>query len=53
MEAARSGDQVARASRGWARRVDDGDDLPAVLAEAVAHVEARKGLALVEVTVGG
>ena len=45
--------QVARASRGWARRVDDGDDLPAVLAEAVAHVEARKGLALVEVTVGG
>ncbi|MEQ8348114.1 MAG: thiamine pyrophosphate-requiring protein [Sneathiellaceae bacterium] len=43
--------QVAKASRAWAKRVDDGAELPAVLAEAIAHIETKRTLALVEVRV--
>ncbi|SMF77875.1 acetolactate synthase-1/2/3 large subunit [Tistlia consotensis] len=43
--------KVAEASRAWARRVEDGAELPAVLAEAIGHVEREKTLALVEVRV--
>jgi acetolactate synthase-1/2/3 large subunit len=42
---------IAKASRAWARRVEDGGQLKAVLAEAIAHVMARRGAALVEVMV--
>jgi acetolactate synthase-1/2/3 large subunit len=42
---------IAKASRAWARRVEDGGALKAVLAEAIAHVMARRGAALVEVMV--
>jgi acetolactate synthase-1/2/3 large subunit len=43
--------QVAKASRAWASRVDDGNDLPAVLSAAIEHVTREKTQALVEVTV--
>jgi acetolactate synthase-1/2/3 large subunit len=42
---------VAMASRAWARRVEDGDELPATLAEAIEHVTTKRSHALVEVTV--
>jgi acetolactate synthase-1/2/3 large subunit len=43
--------QVAKASRAWAQRVDDGHELPAVLSAAIEHVTRTKTQALVEVTV--
>jgi acetolactate synthase-1/2/3 large subunit len=43
--------QVAKASRAWARRVDDGEELPNVLRAAIQHVTKKKTQALVEVTV--
>lgn len=43
--------QVAKASRAWARRVDDGAELPATLRAAIQHVTRKKAQALVEVTV--
>jgi acetolactate synthase-1/2/3 large subunit len=42
---------VARASRGWARRVQSADQFETALAEALAHTEANKGLALIEVSI--
>lgn len=41
--------KVAEASRAWARHVTDAADFRAALTDALAHVEARKGLALIEV----
>ena len=43
--------KVAEASRAWTARVDHAADLPRVLADAVAHVTAKRGQALVEVRV--
>ena len=43
--------KVAQASRAWARRVEDGAALPAALGEALGHVRARRGLALLDVRV--
>jgi acetolactate synthase I/II/III large subunit len=43
--------QVARASRAWSSRVDDGHELPAVLSAAIEHVTRERTQALVEVTV--
>ena len=43
--------KVAEASRAWARRVEDGAALPAALNEALGHVRARRGLALLDVRV--
>ncbi len=42
---------VAKASRGWARRVERGDDLPGALAEAMNVVRREKRQALLEVKV--
>jgi acetolactate synthase-1/2/3 large subunit len=42
---------IAKASRAWARRVEDGGALKAVLAEAIAHIMTERGAALVEVMV--
>src|SRR5690606_27867236 len=44
--------KIAEASRAWARRVDDGADLPTALAEAIRVVEGERRPALLEVTVG-
>ncbi len=44
--------RVAAASRAWTARVDTASELPAVLAEAIAHVTTRRTHALVEVRVG-
>jgi acetolactate synthase-1/2/3 large subunit len=43
--------KVAQASRAWAARVDQPDDLPGVLAAALAHVRETRTQALVEVSV--
>jgi acetolactate synthase-1/2/3 large subunit len=43
--------QVAKASRAWARRVEDGHELPGVLRAAIRHVTGKKTHALVEVMV--
>ncbi|MEM7685630.1 MAG: thiamine pyrophosphate-requiring protein [Pseudomonadota bacterium] len=43
--------QVAMASRAWARHVATADAFEAALADALAHVEANRGLALIEVAV--
>lgn len=43
--------KVAEASRAWARRVEDGAALPAVLAEAIDHIRTKKTLALIDVRV--
>jgi acetolactate synthase-1/2/3 large subunit len=43
--------QVAKASRAWARRVEDGDELLGVLRAAIRHVTVKKTHALVEVMV--
>ena len=40
-----------KASRAWARRVEAGADLPAALAEAIAHIEKNRTLALLDVRV--
>ncbi|ASM74867.1 MULTISPECIES: thiamine pyrophosphate-requiring protein [Roseobacteraceae] len=44
--------KVAEASRAWARHVSDADGFEAALAEAQAHVTAKRGLALIEVAIG-
>lgn len=41
---------VARASRAWAERADNAADLAALLPQALAHVQARRGAAVLEVT---
>lgn len=43
--------QVAKASRAWAQRVDDGEALPGILRAAIEHVTSEKTHALVEVTI--
>jgi acetolactate synthase-1/2/3 large subunit len=43
--------QVAKASRAWARRVEDADELPGALRAAIAHVTTHKTHALIEVKV--
>lgn len=42
---------VAMASRAWARRVEDGSELRATLAEAIEHVTVKRSHALIEVIV--
>ena len=42
---------IAEASRAWAKRVDNGDDLPGALAEAMSVVRHEKKQALLEVLV--
>jgi acetolactate synthase-1/2/3 large subunit len=42
---------VAMASRAWARRVEDGHELSAALAEAIEHVTTKRSHALIEVIV--
>ncbi len=44
--------KVAEANRGYARRVDNADDLPAALEAAIDHVRTRREQALLEVVVG-
>lgn len=44
--------QVAKASRAWARHARDADEFESALEEALEHVQARSGLALIEVTIG-
>ncbi|MEL7467254.1 MAG: thiamine pyrophosphate-requiring protein [Pseudomonadota bacterium] len=44
--------QVAAASRAWARHVATADTFETALTDALAHVEANRGLALIEVAVG-
>ncbi|WP_417711418.1 thiamine pyrophosphate-requiring protein [Roseibium aggregatum] len=44
--------KVAEASRAWARRVTAPDAFEQALCEALAHVDAKKGLALIEATIG-
>ena len=43
--------QVAQASRAWARRVEDPAGFTAALDEALAHVTANNGLALIDARV--
>jgi acetolactate synthase-1/2/3 large subunit len=43
--------QIAKASRAWARRVEDGADLPQALRAAIRHVTAKRSHALIEVSV--
>ncbi|MGF1622491.1 MAG: thiamine pyrophosphate-requiring protein [Rhodomicrobiaceae bacterium] len=43
--------QVAKASRAWARHVEDADEMSGVLREAIAHVTTQKTHALIEVKV--
>src|SRR5690606_9415600 len=43
--------KVAQASRAWARRVEHGNELPAALAEAIAHIDENRTLALLDVRV--
>ncbi|HKJ61931.1 MAG TPA: thiamine pyrophosphate-requiring protein, partial [Hyphomicrobiales bacterium] len=43
--------QVAKASRAWAQRVENGEDLHGTLRAAIEHVTSKKTHALVEVTV--
>jgi len=44
--------KVAEASRAWAVKVDSADELPRVLADAIRHIEEKRTMALVEVTIG-
>ena len=44
--------KVAEASRAWARRVDRPEDLPSTFATAIRHIEEKRTMALVEVTIG-
>ncbi|TMV92322.1 thiamine pyrophosphate-requiring protein [Thioclava sp. BHET1] len=44
--------KVAEASRAWARHVSDAEGFEAALEDALCHVEARRGLALIEVAIG-
>ena len=43
--------KVAKASRAWTASVENGNDLPTVLEEAIAHIEKERTHALVEVRV--
>jgi acetolactate synthase-1/2/3 large subunit len=42
---------VAMASRAFAHRVEDGNELPAALAAAIDHVTTRRSHALIEIVV--
>jgi acetolactate synthase-1/2/3 large subunit len=42
---------VAKASRAWARHAETADEFETALTDALAHVEANNGLALIEVAV--
>lgn len=44
--------KVAQASSAWARRVESCEDFEAALQEAMAHVQAGKGLALIDAIIG-
>lgn len=44
--------RVAQASRGWSRAVATANEFETALAEALAHTQAKKGLALIEVKIG-
>jgi acetolactate synthase-1/2/3 large subunit len=44
--------RVAEASRAFARKVATADQFESALADALAHTNANKGLALIEVTIG-
>ena len=44
--------KVAEASRAWARHVKDADGFEVALRDALAHIEAKRGLALIEVAIG-
>ena len=44
--------RVAQASRAWARKVATAGELETAFTEALAHTNAKKGLALIEVTIG-
>ncbi|WP_323780658.1 thiamine pyrophosphate-requiring protein [Thalassovita sp.] len=44
--------KVAQASRAWARHASDADGFDAALTDALAHVDAKRGLALIEVAIG-
>lgn len=43
--------KVAEASRAWARRVENGEDLPQALQDALAHISENRTLALLDVRV--
>lgn len=43
--------KVAEASRAWARTVTDGAALPQMLAEAIAHIETTRTMALLDIKV--
>lgn len=43
--------KVAEASRAWARRVEDGSDLPGAIADALDHIRTNRTLALLDVRV--
>ncbi|WP_378943735.1 thiamine pyrophosphate-requiring protein [Paracoccus sp. R86501] len=43
--------QVAKASRAWARSVQDGADLPAAITAALDHIRTNRSLALLDVRV--
>ena len=43
--------KVAEASRAWARRVEDGEDLPKALEDALSHAQTNRTLALLDVRV--
>ena len=42
--------KVAQASRAWTRKVTNAEDLESGLADAIAHVSAKRSLALLDVT---
>ncbi len=44
--------KVAEGSRHWAVRVGRAEELPQALADAIRHIEEKRSLALVEVTIG-
>ncbi|WP_217524713.1 thiamine pyrophosphate-requiring protein [Oceanicola sp. D3] len=43
--------KVAEGSRAWAQRVETGKDLPAAISAALAHIDEKRGLALLDVRV--
>ncbi|ESR26196.1 thiamine pyrophosphate-requiring protein [Lutibaculum baratangense] len=43
--------KIAEASRAWAARVEDPDELTATLREAIRHIETRRTHALVEIAI--
>ncbi len=45
--------KVAQASRAWTASVSEGKDLPKALQDAIAHIDEKRGLALVEIKIAG